>query len=79
LINEDRPISFEAVKQLTQAEEVAAQASAMRATSVFVEPADLSGFDCLFADMEVWHEPSDGCQDDADGLLAGAAPADVSR
>jgi hypothetical protein len=74
LIDQDQPITLAAVAAWVQQE----QAVVAVPTSVFVEPADLSGFDSLFTDMEVWHEPSDGCQSHADWLLAGTASANIS-
>jgi hypothetical protein len=39
---------------------------------------DLSDFDELFSHKEVWDGSQGGCEGEVDGLLAGAALADLS-
>jgi hypothetical protein len=73
LLDEGRSLTFETVREL-----VVRPADIAAVTEVNVEPADLAVFDELFNHQEVWHDDEQGCQDDADELLAGAAAAGVS-
>jgi len=73
LLASDRPVSRAAVEELVhRAEEAPA------VTEVIVEEVDLLGFDDLFLHKEVWDEFQGGCEGEVDGLLAGAALADLS-
>jgi len=73
LLDSDRPVTRAAVEELVhRAEAVPA------VTDVTVEEVDLLGFDDLFLHKEVWDGFQEGCEGDVDGLLAGAALADVS-
>jgi hypothetical protein len=73
LLADERPVSRAAVEELIhRAEEVPP------VTDVTVEDVDLSDFDDLFSHKEVWNEFPGGCEGEVDGLLAGAALADVS-
>jgi hypothetical protein len=73
LLAGERPLSLAAVEELVQrAEEVPP------VTEVTVEDVDLTGFDDLFLHKEVWDEFPGGREGEVDGLLAGAALADVS-
>ena len=73
LLASDRPVSRAAVEELVhRAEEVPA------VTKVTVEEVDLLGFDDLLTHKEVWDGFQGGCEGEVDGLLAGAALADVS-
>ena len=73
LLASDRPVSRAAVEELVhRAEEAPA------VTEVIVEEVDLLGFDDLFLHKEVWDEFQGGCEGEVDGLLAGAALANLS-
>jgi hypothetical protein len=73
LLASDRPVTRAAVEELVhRAEEVPA------VTDVTVEDVDLLDFDELFLHKEVWDGFQGGCEGEVDGLLAGAALADVS-
>ena len=73
LLDSDRGVSCSAVEELVhRAEEVPA------VTDVTVEDVDLLDFDDLFLHKEVWDGFQGGCEGAVDGLLAGAALADVS-
>jgi hypothetical protein len=73
LLASDRAVSLAAVEALVhRTEEVPA------VTDVTVEEVDLSSFDDLFLHKEVWDEFQGGREGEVDGLLAGAALADVS-
>jgi hypothetical protein len=66
-------VTRSAVEELVhRAEEVPA------VTDVTVEDVDLLDFDDLFLHKEVWDGFQGGCEGAVDGLLAGAALADVS-
>jgi hypothetical protein len=73
LLDEGRSLMFETVREL-----VVRPADIAAVTEVNVEPPDLAVFDELFNHQEVWHDDEQGCQDDADELLAGATAAGVS-
>jgi hypothetical protein len=73
LLEAGRSLTFETVREL-----VVRPADRAAVTEVNVEPADLTVFDELFNHQEVWDDDEQGCQDDADELLAGAAAAGVS-
>jgi len=73
LLGEDRPIEADSVKLLVGREE-----EVPAVTEVTVEEFDLSHFDNLFHDKEVWDGFQDGCERDVDGAFASVAPADVS-
>ena len=73
LLASDRPVSRKAVEELVhRAEEVPA------VTEVNVGEVDLLSFDALLTHKEVWDEFQGRCEGEVDGLLAGAALADVS-
>jgi hypothetical protein len=73
LLDSDRGVTRSAVEELVhRAEEVPA------VTDVTVEDVDLLDFDDLFLHKEVWDGSQGGCEGAVDGLLAGAALADVS-
>jgi hypothetical protein len=73
LLASDRPVTRAAVEELVhRAEKVPA------VTEVTVEEVDLLGFDDLFLHKEVWDGFQGGCEGEVDGLLAGAALADLS-
>jgi hypothetical protein len=74
LLEEERPVTFEAVEEF-----VRRGPAAPATTDVFVEMTELVLFDGLFSHKEVWNGFEHGCEDDADRLFAGVAPADVSR
>jgi hypothetical protein len=73
LLDSDQPVTRAAVEELVhRAEAVPA------VTDVTVEEVDLLDFDDLFLHKEVWDGFQGGCEGDVDGLLAGAALADLS-
>jgi hypothetical protein len=73
LLGSDRAVTLAAVEELVyRAEEVPP------VTDVTVEEVDLLGFDDLLTHKEVWNEFQGRCEGEVDGLLAGAALADVS-
>jgi hypothetical protein len=73
LLAGDRAIEADSVKLLVGREE-----EIPAVTEVTVEAFDLSHFDNLFTDKEVWDGFQDGCESDVDGVFASVAPADVS-
>ena len=73
LLAGDRVIEADSVKLLVDREE-----EIPAVTEVTVEEFDLSHFDNLFHDKEVWDGFQDGCERDVDGPFASVAPADVS-
>jgi hypothetical protein len=73
LLSSDQPVTRAAVEELVhRAEEVPV------VPDVIVEDVDLSSFDDLLMHKEVWDGFQGGCEREVDGLLAGAALADVS-
>ena len=73
LLASDQPVTRAAVEELIRrADEVPA------VTEVTVEEVNLLDFDDLFLHKEVWNGCEGGCEREVDGLLAGAALADVS-
>jgi hypothetical protein len=73
LIEEDRPITFQAVKDW-----VGRRETARPVTEVEVELTNLSSFDALFQYKEVWHGIGVGGETTADGVPSGAPSAHVS-
>jgi hypothetical protein len=77
LLAEERPVTFEAVEEAVRRGQQVAPV-----TEVFVEMTELGSFDelllePLFTDKEVCDGKSHGCENDADGFVAGFAPAGV--
>jgi hypothetical protein len=73
LLAGDQPVTRAAVEAwVHRAEDVPA------VTAVTVEEVDLLGFDDLFLHKEVWDGFQGGCEGEVDGVLAGAALADLS-
>ena len=73
LFEEDRPITFQTVKEWIERRE-----AARPATEVQVELTTLSSFDVLFQHKEVWDGFADGSEAAARGVPAGTSPAHVS-
>jgi hypothetical protein len=73
LLEENRPITFQAVKDWVERRE-----TARPVTEVEVEPTNLSSFDALFQYKEVWHGIGVGGETAADGVPSGAPSAHVS-
>jgi hypothetical protein len=73
LLAEDRPITAKSVESLVGREE-----EIPAVTEVTVEEFDLSDFDNLFTDKEVWDGFQERCEEDVDGVLASVAFAHVS-
>jgi hypothetical protein len=71
LFEEDRPITFQAVKERVERRE-----GPRPATEVQVELTNLSSFDVLFQYKEVWD--GIGCETTADGVSSRAPSAHVS-
>ncbi|GAG28620.1 unnamed protein product, partial [marine sediment metagenome] len=65
LLAEDRPVTANSVESLVRREE-----EIPAVTEVTVEEFDLSHFDSLFTDKEVWDDFQEGCERDVDGVLA---------
>jgi hypothetical protein len=73
LLEEDRPITFQAVKDWVERRE-----TARPVTEVEVELTNLSSFDALFQHKEVWHGIGVGDETAADGVPSRAPSAHVS-
>lgn len=73
LLDRDQAVSLVAVEEFLQGEQ-----EAPPPTDVTVAAVDLSSFDELFTDKEVWHGYGHGCEGGAGWTVATAASADVS-
>ena len=73
LLDRDQVVTSELVHEFIESEQ---QAPAV--TDVAVGGVDLSCFDSLFTDKEVWYGCWQGCEIDADGAFKGTSAADVS-
>jgi transposase len=73
LLQEDEPITFEAVREF-----VGRREAVRPATEVRIELTDLSSFDVLFQHKEVWDGVGVGVEAAADGVAARAPSAHVS-
>jgi hypothetical protein len=74
LLEEDLPITFQAVREW-----VGRRETARPVTDVQVELTDLSSFDVLFQNREVWHGVGIGDETTADGVPSRAPSPYVSR
>jgi hypothetical protein len=68
LLDSEAAISAAVVEKLLRSEQ-----AACATTEVHVPPPDLSLFDVLLTDMEVYHERSAGCEVEVGGVFEGAA------
>jgi hypothetical protein len=73
LIEEDQPITFQAVRDW-----IGRRETARPVTEVEVELTNLSSFDALFQHKEVWHGIGVGSETTADGVPSRASSAHVS-